>query len=187
MSCVTCHLSHVRHSYFPDKVVKLVGGGSVINWATPSIFFFNCGSLVCFSIYSLNINFLLTKQPCWIFSCHSPWEFIHISNSCLHSHQMEPVTWNSFSSSLSPDLFLGDGVQCCQSLCIHICTRNTSIYGLNHKTWKDSIFHIPWKPWVTGLGNREFSSVFIVNIYNSHESQGLWCIVYQQKVHKNPW
>ena len=39
MSCVTCHMSHVT-CFFLDKVVKLVRGGSVINGATPSIFFY---------------------------------------------------------------------------------------------------------------------------------------------------
>ena len=44
MSCATCHVSRVTgHDYlfqlllFLDKVVQLVGGGSVINGATPSI------------------------------------------------------------------------------------------------------------------------------------------------------
>ena len=43
LSCVTCHVSHVTchmphaacHIFF-YKMGKLVGGGSVINWATPS-------------------------------------------------------------------------------------------------------------------------------------------------------
>ena len=35
MSHVTCHLSHVTYIFF-YKVVKLVGGGSVIDGATPS-------------------------------------------------------------------------------------------------------------------------------------------------------
>ena len=39
VSHVTCHMSHVTYIYFFFffyKVVKLVGGGSVINGATPS-------------------------------------------------------------------------------------------------------------------------------------------------------
>ena len=41
MSCVTCHVSHVTIFLiiFLDKVVKLVGGGSVINGAAPSSYF----------------------------------------------------------------------------------------------------------------------------------------------------
>ena len=52
VSCVMCHVSHVTcpchmshffsSSFFSDKVVKLIGGGSVINGAYPvySFFFF---------------------------------------------------------------------------------------------------------------------------------------------------
>ena len=36
MSCVTCHVSGVIIIYFFLKEVKLVGGGSFINGATPS-------------------------------------------------------------------------------------------------------------------------------------------------------
>ena len=43
VSCVTCHMSHVIYlyicCYFFDKLRKLVGGGSVFNRATLSIFF----------------------------------------------------------------------------------------------------------------------------------------------------
>ena len=43
MSRVTCHVSHVTCNvslfFFLDKVVKLIGGGSVINGAYPSSFF----------------------------------------------------------------------------------------------------------------------------------------------------
>ena len=36
MSCVTCHVSHVTiYFFFFDNVVKLIGGGSVINGAYP--------------------------------------------------------------------------------------------------------------------------------------------------------
>ena len=47
VSCVTCHI------YFPSKVMKLVGGGSVINRATPSSFKDTCfniilNELICF-------------------------------------------------------------------------------------------------------------------------------------------
>ena len=41
VSCVTCHMSHVTFffsSSFSDKVVKLIGGGSVINGAYPVLF-----------------------------------------------------------------------------------------------------------------------------------------------------
>ena len=46
VSCVTCHLSHVKlffsNFFYPlkklDKVVELVGGGSVISRAYPSSF-----------------------------------------------------------------------------------------------------------------------------------------------------
>ena len=48
MSRVTCHMSRVMCHFlffiffylifFPDKVVELIGGGSVINGATPSSF-----------------------------------------------------------------------------------------------------------------------------------------------------
>ena len=42
VSHVTCRVSHVTIPFclflFPDRVEKLVGGGSVINWATPSSF-----------------------------------------------------------------------------------------------------------------------------------------------------
>ena len=42
VSCVMCHVSHVMcqmsHFFFSDKVVKLSGGGSVINGAYPSSF-----------------------------------------------------------------------------------------------------------------------------------------------------
>ena len=35
-SCVKCHMSHVTsHMFFLDKVVKLIGVGSVINGAYP--------------------------------------------------------------------------------------------------------------------------------------------------------
>ena len=40
-SCVTCHMSHFIFSFlffFLDKVVKLSGGGSVINGAYPVLF-----------------------------------------------------------------------------------------------------------------------------------------------------
>ena len=52
VSHVTCHMSYVQrrnflYIYFPDKVVKLVGGGSVINGATPS-------SLFAFEIFFVN-------------------------------------------------------------------------------------------------------------------------------------
>ena len=36
MSSVTCHMSHVMchmSHFFSGEVVKLIGGGSVINWA----------------------------------------------------------------------------------------------------------------------------------------------------------
>ena len=38
VSCVTCHMSHVTCHFFflLDKVLELIGGGSVINGATPS-------------------------------------------------------------------------------------------------------------------------------------------------------
>ena len=38
MSRVTYHMSHDHFFFFLDKVVKLVGGGSVIKRATPSSF-----------------------------------------------------------------------------------------------------------------------------------------------------
>ena len=51
MSCVMCHVSHVMCHYvffvlffslfFTDIVVTLVGGGSVVNGATPSSFLLN--------------------------------------------------------------------------------------------------------------------------------------------------
>ena len=39
MSCVKCHMSCVSTNIFFYKIVKLVGGGSVMNGATPSSFF----------------------------------------------------------------------------------------------------------------------------------------------------
>ena len=36
MSRVTCHVSRVTCHFFSDKVVKLIGGGSVINGAYPA-------------------------------------------------------------------------------------------------------------------------------------------------------
>ena len=36
MSCVTCHVSHV--TFFLDKLLKPIGGGSVINGPTLSSF-----------------------------------------------------------------------------------------------------------------------------------------------------
>ena len=50
MSCVTCHLWRVTYLFFflSDKVVKLVGGGSVINGATLSSF--TLGNLLKYSL-----------------------------------------------------------------------------------------------------------------------------------------
>ena len=48
--CVMCHVSHVTIYFFWDKVVKLVGGGSVINRTTP------------FSYYIDNAFFVEVKQ-----------------------------------------------------------------------------------------------------------------------------
>ena len=39
VSRVTCHMSHVFFFVFFDKLVELIGGGSVINGATPSSLF----------------------------------------------------------------------------------------------------------------------------------------------------
>ena len=43
VSIVTCHMSHINlifFFFFFDKVVKLIGGGSVINGAYPSSLFY---------------------------------------------------------------------------------------------------------------------------------------------------
>ena len=39
VSRVTCHMIHIYIFFFPDKVVKFIGGGSVINGAYPVYFF----------------------------------------------------------------------------------------------------------------------------------------------------
>ena len=53
VSCVTFHMSHFCSSFLfsSDKVLKLVGGGSVINGATSSSFIYYespaCGPSLC--------------------------------------------------------------------------------------------------------------------------------------------
>ena len=49
VSGVTCHVTHVFFFsfflLFSDKLVKLIGGGSVINGPTPSSFYMPCEKL----------------------------------------------------------------------------------------------------------------------------------------------
>ena len=45
--CVTCHKSYVRCYMSHDKVVELVGGGSIINGATPSSFEKKDKNMIC--------------------------------------------------------------------------------------------------------------------------------------------
>ena len=70
VSRVTCHLSHYNFFFFLDKVVKLIGGGCVINGAYPVQFVFlpyvhflvtNQISLLCIVLVFFNqFQFVLT-------------------------------------------------------------------------------------------------------------------------------
>ena len=69
MSSVTCHVSgvnyhlshvmcHMSHFFFSDKVVKPIGGGSVINGATPSSFMYKSPLLQKNLVIQVFIKFL---------------------------------------------------------------------------------------------------------------------------------
>ena len=73
ISCVICHVSGdtCHNFFFTYKVVKLVGGGSVINWATLSsllyLYFSRIGNTATSTIL-LAILFII-QQYCW----HCQW------------------------------------------------------------------------------------------------------------------
>ena len=102
MSRVTCHMSHKQSKFIyiiifniffpPDKVVKLVGGRSVIYKATPSSFyslshlqfsfqiFCSCGS-VCLRLFPSSM-IEVTELDCLPYPGHWP------SSQSLWSHQL---------------------------------------------------------------------------------------------------
>ena len=60
VSHVTCHMSLFYFLFFSDKVVELIGGGSVINGATPSSF--NIACIACWfkshDIFNIPLNII---------------------------------------------------------------------------------------------------------------------------------
>ena len=63
VSRVTCQVSRVTCffyflKFFFNKVVKLIGGGSVINGASPSSFVMNRAGLIPYTVYLLLATFV---------------------------------------------------------------------------------------------------------------------------------
>ena len=111
VSHVTCHMSHVTIffvCFFLHKVVKLIGGGSVINGAYPIKFSHKssyilgcichvCGNSIRMKFYIKNIR---KKAPFFLVPGSRPQHFGHILQ------KPKPQLMASLSSNHSLDLYL---------------------------------------------------------------------------------
>ena len=102
MSCVTCHLScvmyhvsrvtcdvsHFFSSFFsPDIVVELIGGGCVINGATPSSLDRLSTYISCILKLFLTLVYLYhTNDSFWILHCNQfLYSYIHVYHLAHHN------------------------------------------------------------------------------------------------------